>query len=158
MKHAWFAEYWPSEHSSTDLVCHINHLQVIWLISAQILLEQTSVCFLTCLLVGVSNLWADHSQEESDGQDSSMVQRPIVIASSQRHKFGSLLSVNLWNGKGLERKVVPPGVKPKAPGLSCQCPATELWHTTATATPLSRYDSLKVIVWMNAVMLCSWCE
>ena len=89
---------------------------------------------------------------------SSMVQRPIVIASNQRHKSGPLLSVYLWNGKGLERKVVAPRVKPKDSGLSCQCSATELWHTTATATPLSRHDSLKVIVWMNAVMLCSWCE
>ena len=47
-----------------------------------------------------------------------------------------LLSVDLWNGKGKERKVAPPGIEPRASGLSRQRSATELRHPP-TATPLS---------------------
>ena len=46
------------------------------------------------------------------------------------------MSEDLWNGKGKERKVVPPGIAPRAHGLSCQCSATEPQHPLAT-TPLS---------------------
>ena len=30
------------------------------------------------------------------------------------------------NGRGLKGKVAPPGIEPRASGLSCQCSATEL--------------------------------
>ena len=53
-----------------------------------------------------------------------------------KDKLGLLLSVDLWNGKGKERKVAPPGIKPRASGLSHQRSSTELWHPP-TATPLS---------------------
>ena len=72
-------------------------------------------------VVDVSNLWADYSRAESDGQDSSMVQRLMVIMSNQRH---NLDCYHLWTfemAKGLkERYVVLSGVKPRASGLSCQ--------------------------------------
>ena len=48
---------------------------------------------------------------------------------------GSFLSVDLWNGRGHERKVAPPGVEPRASGLiSCQCSATEIRQPPATLT------------------------
>ena len=47
-------------------------------------------------VVDASNLWADHSREESDGQDSSVVQRSIVIVSNQRHTLGHY---RLWTFK-----------------------------------------------------------
>ena len=40
------------------------------------------------------------------------------------------------NGKGKERKVAPPGIEPRASGLSHQRSATELRHPQ-TATPVS---------------------
>ena len=45
---------------------------------------------------------------------------------------GSLLFVDLWNGRGHERKVAPPGVEPRTSGLSCQYSATELRRPPAT--------------------------
>ena len=50
----------------------------------------------------------NHSGEEFDGQDSSMVLRLIAIMSNQRHNQGRYCP-DLRNGKGTERKVVPLG-------------------------------------------------
>ena len=49
------------------------------------------------------------------------------------------------NGNVLERKMVPPGVEPRASCLNHQCSATELQHPLTTI-PLYPYDLLKVIV------------
>ena len=50
------------------------------------------------------------AMEESDGQDSSMVWRLIVIMSNERRNP----SVDLWNGKGLKGKVASLGIEPRA--------------------------------------------
>ena len=44
--------------------------------------------------------------EESNGRDSSMVRRPIVIVPNWKTQsgHGPLLSVDLWNGKGHKKK------------------------------------------------------
>ena len=54
---------------------------------------------------------------------SSCTGLPLVPVTSCRaaclkDKSGPLLSVDLWNGKGKERKVAPPGIEPRASGLS----------------------------------------
>ena len=72
--------------------------------SIEVIVWMNACSYLLCMVVGVSNLWADQSWEESDEQDSSMVRRLIMIASNQRHKSGLLLSMDLWNSKGLERR------------------------------------------------------
>ena len=63
--------------------------------------------------------------EESDGRDSSVVRRPIEIVSNSRHNQGRTVHRPL-NGMGLKGKVAPPGIEPRASGLSRQCSATEL--------------------------------
>ena len=64
---------------------------------------------------------------------------------------GSFLSVDLWNGRGHERKVSPPGVKPRASGLiSCQCSATELRQPPATLRFLCFYG------WNSSVAKERW--
>ena len=43
-----------------------------------------------------------------------------------KDESGPLLSVDLWNGKGKERKVAGPGIKPRASGFSHQHSVIEL--------------------------------
>ena len=50
----------------------------------------------------VSNLRTDHSREESDRQDSSMVRRLVVIMSNQRHNLGCYCSLTFETAKGLK--------------------------------------------------------
>ena len=69
--------------------------------------------YLLCMVVGVSNLWADHSKEESNGQDSSMIWRPMIV-SNQRHKFEPLLS-----GLLKHQRVWKKGGAARASELSC---------------------------------------
>ena len=75
--------------------------------------------------VNVRNLSVITAVEESDGRDSSVVRRPIEIMSNPRHNLGRTVCRPL-NGMGLKGKVAPPGIKPRASGLSRQCSATEL--------------------------------
>ena len=73
----------------------------------------------------VRNLRVITAVEESDGRDSSVVRRPIEIVSNLRHNQGRTVRRPL-NGMGLKGKVAPPGIEPRASGLSRQCSATEL--------------------------------
>ena len=70
-----------------------------------------------------------------------------------------ILSVDLWNGKGKERKVALPGIEPRASGLSRQRSATKLRHPPTT-NPLSLpFIALLLsdcwgMYWMIAVCNC----
>ena len=66
-----------------------------------------AVCVLLKMWEIVSIITA---MEESDGQDSSVVWRPIVIMSNERRNP----SVDLWNGKGLKGKMALLGIEPRA--------------------------------------------
>ena len=50
----------------------------------------TVICCV-CMVVDVSNPGAGHSREESDGQDSSMVRRLIVIVSNQSFEHSAVI-------------------------------------------------------------------
>ena len=56
-------------------------------------------------VVDVSNYLADHSREESNGQDSSMVQRPIAITSNQRHNLDCYCPRTFEMAKGSKERL-----------------------------------------------------
>ena len=69
-------------------------------------------------------------------------------------QLAPLLSVDLWNSNGEERKVVPPGIKPKAYVLNCHCSATVPRHPrTIILLSALIYDLLWVIVLMRCMQL-----
>ena len=68
--------------------------------------------------------------------------------------------IDLWNGKGKARKVVPLGIEPRDSGLSCQCSTTKLRHPpTTTSLPLTYitqfWDDCCRYVGDNCCV-CSW--
>ena len=80
------------------------------------------------------NLSVITAVEESDGRDSSVVRRPIETVSNPRHNQGRTVRRPL-NGMGLKGKVAPPGIEPRASGLSRQCSATELRRPDGNQPP-----------------------
>ena len=80
------------------------------------------------------NLSVITAVEEFDGRDSSVVRIPIEIVSNTRHNRGRTVRRPL-NGMGSKGKVAPPGIEPRASGLSRQCSATELRRSDGNHPP-----------------------
>ena len=77
--------------------------------------------------------------------------------SSNWRQSRPLLSKDLWNSKGKERKVVPPGIKPIASGFICQCSTTEPAHPPTTTPPPFPFITLLLSdYWWTCVwLLCA---
>ena len=70
----------------------------------------------------------------------------------------AVLSEDLWNSKGKERKVVTPGVKPRASGLSHQCAATEPRHPPKTTPSSSPFITLLWVTIDKIMCLIAVCN
>ena len=75
------------------------------------------------------------------------VRRPIVMCLI-KDTFWTIAVRGPLKQQRTLKKVVPPGVKPRASGLSCRHSATELQHPLTTTSLSHPYDSLEVTVWI----------
>ena len=74
--------------------------------------------------------------------DGTPPQSEVQLWSFNQRYSGLLLSVDFWNDKGKEGKVMPPGVEPRASGLSRQYSAARPRHPLATTPPSSPFTLL----------------
>ena len=97
--------------------------------------------------------WRDGERIHSIGSLMGLphVWRPMEVVQSKT--IWAVLSKDLWNGKGKERKVVPQGVEIRTSGLSCQHSATEPQHPPTATPPSSTFITL---LWVTVDEIMCW--
>ena len=100
-------------------------------------------CCNWCILLDYKGFWANQGMESLIWIDSPRSEDGQRFPNQRQS--GLLLSEDLWNDKGKERRVVQSGVKPMTCGLSCQYSVTELWHPPTATPPSTPFITL---LWM----------